>query len=306
MRTGTVTLRQAARWLEPRAQGAHKGDAGRVFILAGSRGMAGAAVLSSIGAVRSGAGLVRVGTVESQQPVIARRAPLEVTSLGFPEDRQGRFSAGAWNAVQDALKDFSPDVIAVGPGLGRSPGVESLIRRLVLDQRTPVVLDADGLNSLAALKLNRKLSAPTILTPHPGEMARLLGSRVGAVSNDRLGAVTRAARRYGAVALLKGAGTLVSDGRVAWRNTTGNPAMATGGMGDILTGIVAATWAQTPEPTLENGVPAAALAAFVHGLAADLAAKKFPERTLIASDLAETLPPAFQRLWRQRSPGGRR
>jgi NAD(P)H-hydrate epimerase len=238
--------------------------------------------------------------------VVARRAPLEVTSLGFPEDRDGRFSVGAWDAVRDALEDFSPDVIAVGPGLGRSPGVESLIRHLVLDQRTSVVLDADGLNSLASLKLHRKLAAPTILTPHPGEMARLLGSSTGTVSKDRRGAATTAARRYGAVALLKGAGTLVSDGRVTWMNTTGNPAMATGGMGDILTGIVAATWAQMPAQTRETAVPAAALAAFVHGLAADLAVKKFPERTLIASDLAETLPPAFQRLWRQQSPGGRR
>ena len=292
-----ITLDRAARWLTPRARGAHKGDAGRVYIIAGSKGMAGAAVLSAIGAVRSGAGLVRVGTVRSQQPVIARRAPLEVTSEGFPEDRLGHFSAAAWGALRRALGNFSPDVIAIGPGLGRSSGVGSLVRHLLFNQRTPVVLDADGLNALAALGLKKKVGVPAVLTPHPGEMARLLGTNGGAVSRDRLAAVTSAARRFGAVALLKGSGTLISDGREAWINTTGNPAMATGGMGDVLTGIVAATWAQMPTQDRPSGVRAAAFAAFVHGLAADLAVKKFPERTLVASDLAETLPLAFQRLW---------
>jgi NAD(P)H-hydrate epimerase len=298
-----VTARRAADWLTPRNSNAHKGDAGRVYILAGSRGMAGAAVLSSIGAVRSGAGLVRVGIVASQQPVVARRAPLEVTSDALPEDRDGHLSSAAWPAVRRALDAFQADVIAVGPGLGRSRAIERIVRGLMFEQECPVVLDADGLNALAAMSPRREVRAPAIFTPHPGEMARLLGTRTSTVAENRLGAVVAAARRYGAVALLKGEGTLVTDGRSVFRNTTGNAAMATGGMGDVLTGVVAATWAQMPEATRASGAQAAALAAFVHGLAADIAVKRFPERSLIASDLGDTLPDAFQFLWRQRRSG---
>lgn len=299
-----VTPDVAARWLAPRAGGAHKGDAGRVYIVAGSRGMAGAAVLSAMGAVRSGAGLVRIGTVISQQAVVARRAPLEVASEGFAEGADGRFSAAAWSALRRSLEAFAPDVIAIGPGLGRSRGVDAILRNILFRQTAAVVIDADGLNTLADLGV-RKFVVPAVLTPHPGEMAGLLGVTVGAVQRNRLGAVVAAARRFRAAALLKGTGTLVTDGRDAWMNTTGNPAMASGGMGDVLTGVVAATWAQMPAQTLESGARAAAFAAFVHGLAADIAVKKFPERTLLASDLAETLPPAFNQLWR-REPRRRR
>ena len=292
----------AARWLMPRGRGAHKGDAGRVYIIAGSRGMAGAAVLSALGAVRSGAGLVRVGTVKSQQPVVARRAPLEVTSEGFAEGADGRFSAGAWSALRRSLESFNPDVIAIGPGLGRSRGVEALIRNILFRQPAAVVVDADALNSLSELKA-AKFVTPAVTTPHPGEMARLLGVSTATVEKNRVGAVVSAARHFRAVALLKGAGTLVSDGRSVWKNTTGNAAMASGGMGDVLTGIVAATWAQMPAQTLGSGARAASLAAFVHGLAADIAVKNFPQRTLLASDLAEALPRAFLRLWRRKPRG---
>jgi hydroxyethylthiazole kinase-like uncharacterized protein yjeF len=291
-----ITTDIAARWLRPRAKQAHKGDAGRVYVVAGSRGMAGAAVLSAIGAVRSGAGLVRVGTVKSQQPVIARRAPLEVTSEGFPEDADGRLAARAWKGLRRAIEKFQADVIAVGPGLGRSRGIELIVRNLLYRQDVPVVLDADGLNALAALGLKKPFRAPVVITPHPGEMSRILGSRV----KDRNAAARAAALRFRAVALLKGAGTLVSDGRQTWVNTTGNPAMASGGMGDVLTGIVAASWGQMDGPMRGSALHAAALAAFVHGRAADIAVKRFPERTLLATDVAETLPLAFMKLWRKK------
>ncbi len=299
-----VTIDVAARWLTPRAKGAHKGDAGRVYIIAGSRGMAGAAALSALGAVRSGAGLVRVGTVKSQQPILARRAPLEVTSEGFAEGADGRFSAGAWNALRRSLAAFAPDVIAIGPGLGRSRGVDAILKNILFRQTAAVVIDADGLNALAGLGV-KKFVVPAALTPHPGEMATLLNVSVASVQSNRIGAVVAAARRFRVAALLKGSGTLVSDGRDAWLNTTGNAAMATGGMGDVLTGIVAATWAQMPAQTIESGARALSFAAFVHGLAADIAVKNFPERTLLASDLAETLPLAFNQLWR-RGPRRRR
>jgi hydroxyethylthiazole kinase-like uncharacterized protein yjeF len=178
-----------------------------------------------------------------------------------------------------------------------------MIVQKLLSHSTAVVIDADALNALAAIRPRKKLGCPAVLTPHPGEMARLLGTSVGQISRDRVAAVESAAKRFGAVALLKGEGTLVSDGRGVWKNTMGNAAMATGGMGDVLTGIVAATWGQMKAQTLESGVRAAALAAFVHGLAADIAVKRFPERTLLASDVAETLPSAFNQLWRRKPRG---
>ena len=175
-----ITLDVAARWLTPRGRGAHKGDAGRVYVIAGSRGMAGAAVLSALGAVRSGAGLVRVGTVKSQQPVVARRAPLEVTSEGFLEGADGRFSAGAWSALRRSLESFKPDVIAIGPGLGRSRGIEALLRKILFHQTAAVVVDADALNTLS------ELEAAKFVTPaEAGAMLRREGMRLADISGMR-------------------------------------------------------------------------------------------------------------------------
>lgn len=299
-------LALAARWLTRRPRSANKGDAGRVLIVAGSRGMAGAAVLAALGAVRGGAGLTKVATVRSQQAVIARRAPLEVTSAALPEDGAGRLSGAAWPALAKLIASFRPTVIAFGPGVGRSRAVEGITRRLAYASRVPLVLDADGLNALAALGKQKVFSAPAALTPHPGEMARLLGRRIGAAPEERVAAAREASRAFGAAVLLKGAGTVVTDGRAAWKNTTGGPAMASGGMGDVLTGLVAATWAQMPAHTVETAARAAALGAFAHGLAGDIAEKDFPERTLIASDLAAALPQAFKLMWRRSARGGRR
>ena len=295
---------RAAAWLTPRRKNAHKGDAGRVLIIAGSRGMAGAAVMTALGAVRSGAGLVRVAIVGSQQTVVAKRAPLEVTTASLPEDSEGRISSSAGAALRRIIAVFQPDVIAMGPGLGRSAGVRVVVRNLFCNSAVPLVLDADGLNALSELKFGNKPSAPVILTPHEGEMARLLEKRGDRAS--RVARVASAAKRFGTVVLLKGAGTLVSDGRSVWKNSTGLPAMATGGMGDILTGIIAATWAQMDRIDRDSGVAAAAFGAYAHGLAAEIASTERPERTLLATDVAAALPAAFKKLWRLRARGGAR
>lgn len=287
------------RWVRPRPRNAHKGSSGRVLIIAGSRGMAGAGILCAMGAVRAGAGLVRLGIVESQQVVAAKRAPLEVTTQALPEDGQGRISSRAGAAIKKTISNFKPHVIAVGPGLGVTPAVKKIVQELVYRARLPVVLDADGLNVLAKSKVSRKFFAPVVMTPHAGELARLLHSKPGLINQAHEKMALLAARTYGGVCLLKGSGTVITDGQMVWKNTTGNPAMASGGMGDVLTGIIAALWAERLAGNLSaknSGLVAAALGAFLHGLAGDLAVKKFPERSLLASDLAESLPNAFQKI----------
>ncbi len=260
--------------------------------------MSGAAVLSALGAVRSGAGLTKLAVPAVLQSLVARRAPLEVTTADLP--------GAAWPALSALIRKFRPDVVAVGPGLGQTAGVRRLVQKLLFDFDGAVVLDADGLNALAAMKTRRPFRATVVLTPHPGEMGRLLARRIGSSAADRRATALEAARRFGATVLLKGAGTVVTDGETIRENTSGNPGMASGGMGDVLTGVIAATWAQMAERTIFTGAVAASLGAFVHGLAGDIATKDFPERTLLASDLAAALPQAFKRLWRHRARGGKR
>ena len=264
-----------------------------MLIIAGSRGMAGAAVLCATGAARSGAGLVKLATVRSQQNVCAKRAPLEVTSMGLPEDSSGRLSVAAWPVIKRTIQTWRPHVIAFGPGAGVSPGIVRLTGRLLSMADLRVVLDADGLNALAQLR-SRPPAATMVITPHAGELARLLGSTPVQVNKAREQFAKKAALKFRCVCLLKGSGTLVTDGKAVWKNTTGNPAMASGGMGDVLTGIVSALWAQD----LGAGLRAAALGAFVHGLAGDVAQNDFPERSMLASDLAKALPAAYKKIWR--------
>ncbi len=288
-----VTFAKARAWLKRRPKNAHKGTSGRVLILAGSRGMVGAGILSAYGAVRSGAGLVKLATVKSQQMVAAKRGPLEATTFALPEDTNGRINAKAIAVVKRLIRDWRPDVIACGPGLGQGPGVRALISALLQTKNGRLVFDADALNVFSKLGTGKNRST-LVITPHVGELARLLHVSPHHVGAHREESAKKAATKFHAICLLKGPGTIVTDGKKVLVNTTGNPAMATGGMGDVLTGIVAATWAQGIASPLE----ATALAAYVHGLAADLAAKKFPERSMIASDVANCLPFAFRKLWR--------
>lgn len=240
--------------------------------------MAGAAVLSAMGAVRSGGGLVRIATTTSAQPIAAKRAPLEVTTTSAP--------------LLKAIAVFSPDIVAFGPGIGTGSTAKRQLARLMKGKH-PLVVDADGLNALAASP--KRFSGPAIITPHAGEMARLLKKPVAWVNANRKQAVRGAAKKFGCVCVLKGPGTLVSDGGAVWKNTNGNPGMASGGTGDVLTGVVAATWAQFPKHDAASAIKAACLAVYLHGTAGDIAVKRFSERSLLASDLAETLPAAFKK-----------
>ncbi len=276
--------------LPRRAADGHKGTYGKVLVVAGSRGMAGAAVLAGRGALRGGAGLVQIACPACAQPVVAAGHPC-YTTVPLRQHADGSFGEGVNEEVVELGR--AANAVAVGPGLGQAADVAALVRAVVRElPRTPVVVDADGLNVLAPFPDDfRTRPAPLVLTPHPGEFARLAGVPTHDVVTRREELAARFAVRTGVVLLLKGAQTVVTDGRRLYRNSTGNPGMATGGSGDVLTGVVAALLAQGLAP-----FGAAVLAAWVHGRAGDLAAAAFGQTGLTAADLADTLPAAFREL----------
>jgi NAD(P)H-hydrate epimerase len=276
--------------LRPRARDAHKGKLGHVLVVAGAPGRAGAAVLTARGALRGGAGLVTVACPASIRAEIAVQQA-EIMTEPLMESSEGLLSAGAAARAQDLLGNR--DTLALGPGLGTDPGTAKAVRLLALSARRAAVIDADGLNALAldhdsVLGL-REAAAPRILTPHPGEAARLLGLTARDVQADRLSAVRTLAERTGAVVVLKGDRTLVArpNGTVAV-NATGNAGMATAGSGDVLTGVIAAFLARGLDP-----FDAARLAVFVHGDAGDRAAARRGADGMIASDLLDDLGAAI-------------
>lgn len=282
--------------LPPRPPEFHKGQAGRVLIIAGSRGMSGAAVLAAQGALRGGAGLVRVGCPKSTQPIVAASEPCLMT-VSLREDSQGRLH-------RDALRQVDlqwPTVIAVGPGLGQSAALPDLLLRILASFAGPVVIDADGLNNLATLgerAWRPRKGRTTIITPHPGEMDRLrqalgLAELRGADDDTRLRVAHEVAERTGAVVVLKGHRTVVSAVDRAFINTTGNPGMATGGMGDVLTGLIAALLGQALD-----AFDATRLAVHTHGLAADYCAREIAPVGYLARDVAERIPAALQQATR--------
>lgn len=276
--------------LPPRDATSHKGDYGHVLILAGSRGKSGAAVLMARAALRSGAGLVTVASPASAQPLVATGAP-EAMTEPLPETPEGFLARGAFERVRTLLDDR--DVLAAGPGLGTGEGTAEVITSIVSSSEKPMILDADALNVLALRPAARsKLPAASVLTPHPGEAGRLLKIPAGKVQEDRLEAARRLAREWGACALLKGYRTLVADpSGLVHVNPTGNAGMATGGSGDVLSGIVAAWLAQGLRP-----LDAATLSAHAHGLAGDLAARDVGQIGLTAGDIIEALPRAYAAL----------
>jgi len=281
-RLEVITREWARDVIEPRSDDIHKGDCGRVLIVAGSTGKTGAARLAALGALRSGAGLVTVATPRACQSVVSTLMP-EYMTLGLDESADGMVAA---EAVEMVLAERC-DVLAVGPGLGQGPGVRAFVRALVERARVPLVIDADGLNAFAddAAGLAGRDGSDVIITPHPGEMARLVGTTIDHVQTHRVEVARELATTRALFVVLKGARTVVAtpDGAVLI-NMTGNPGMATGGTGDVLTGVVAAWVAQ-----LLDAETACALAVCLHGLAGDLAATKQGEVALIASDLANHL-----------------
>jgi NAD(P)H-hydrate epimerase len=276
--------------LPRRAADGHKGTYSTVLVIAGSQGMTGAAILTGRAALRAGAGLVRVACPVSVLDIIAAGCPC-YTTVGIRQHTDGSFGDGAIQELLDFARNA--DVVAIGPGLGRGNGMTDFVRSL-LDglTETPIVLDADGLNALAPFPEDlRPRAMPLVLTPHPGEFGRLTAVVPPKTPHDREYEATTFAAKFRVVLLLKGMNTLVSDGRRLYRNSTGNPGMATGGAGDVLTGIISSLIGLGLTP-----FDAAALGAWVHGRAGDLAAMELGQTALTATDVIEHLPAAFRQL----------
>jgi NAD(P)H-hydrate epimerase len=271
-----------------RASDAHKGDFGHAMIIAGSVGKAGAAAMAAKAALRAGAGLVTVATPGSIVPVIQQHAA-EAMCIPAGESIDGTIGMGAEDELVKASDRMT--AVAIGPGLTTHPETVQAVRSIVQRLTVPMVIDADAVNALAGSPaILKRAKAPVIITPHPGEMARLLGTSPDEVQKDRVGIAGKFAEKHGVTLVLKGAGTIVADPNgETFINATGNPGMATAGTGDVLTGMIAGLLAQGYPAT-----QAACLGVYLHGLAGDLAAKDKTEMAMIAGDVIEKIPEAVK------------
>ena len=284
---------QASQWMPSRPPFSHKGSYGRVLVVAGSTGMTGAAALASEAALRAGAGLVTLATPKHLNPILEGLLP-EVMTLPLPETDAGSLSASATATILE-FAEKTKSVLAIGPGLSQHPETVSFVHQLIRENREQgldlrMVIDADGLNALAHVRETLSLlNSEAVLTPHPGEMARLTSTSVPVLEKDRISTAQQFASEHGVTLVFKGAPTVTSDpnGNL-WVNSTGNPGMATGGMGDVLTGVISGLMAQ--------GIPsesAATLGVYLHGLSGDIAAETSGMHGLIASDVLKAVPQAI-------------
>ncbi|MFB6286428.1 MAG: NAD(P)H-hydrate dehydratase [Candidatus Bipolaricaulia bacterium] len=277
--------------LPERLSNSHKGDHGHVLVLAGSRGLSGAAIMTADAALRCGAGLVHMGHPQSLNPVVESRV-LEAVKFPLPEI-DGALAETATAQILEMLSQQRMDAIAVGPGLSQHESVRPLLHELLPSLTIPLVLDADGINNLAddaGRKLLRDLDIPVILTPHPGELARLMDRSIADVERDRVGAARGAAQDLEAVLVLKGAPTVTAlpSGDV-FVNSTGNSGLATGGSGDVLTGMIVGLMAQGMAP--EDAAPAGV---YLHGLLADRLTLTMGKRAMLPRDLLNEIPNALK------------
>ncbi len=293
-----ITAHDFASLIGERPSESNKGNYGHVLVAGGSFGKAGAAAMAGMSGLRAGAGLVTVATPKSVLPTVAGFHP-EVMTEPLPETASGTIAASAAERINALAK--SKSVLAIGPGISREPETADFVRALVTTAEIPVVLDADGLNAFEGRtgELNGR-GRVLVITPHPGEMARLAGISIADVQNDRLGVARAFAREHDLIVVLKGHRTLVvQPNGEAWANTTGNPGMSTGGTGDILTGMVAAMIAQQARAQNQNNVLLAVIAAvYLHGLAGDVMRESVGEHSMVATDLLCGLPEAFWRAQR--------
>lgn len=285
-----ITREDICHFLLPRRIDAHKGTYGHTFILAGSAGMTGAATLTSLGALYSGAGLVTTGVPESLNHIMEIKLT-EVMTKPLPETKFQSLSFSGYKKIFDFSRIV--DVLAVGPGLSRIDETLNLVRRVIGSINLPMVIDADAIFALKGhTSILKKRKAPTVLMPHPGEMVYLTGKPVDVIQADRIKVARDFALRFAVSLVLKGARTVVaSPSGEVWINSTGNPGMASGGVGDVLTGIIASLIGQKI-----NAFEAAKIGVYVHGLAGDLSRDKNGEIGLTASDVINELPHAFKKL----------
>lgn len=276
--------------ISERPADAHKGNFGHLLVVAGSTSMLGAGILACLSSLRMGAGLTTLALPQSLNTA-AKASMLEVMTMPLPETQEGSLGIAGLSQIEEFLK--RADSLLIGPGLTTNPETAMLVKTLVTNRSVPTVLDADGLNCLAAdLSPLKKGSVPLIITPHPGEMAKLMGCRVSDVQRDRIGIVRNFALKHQVYTILKGAKSLIATPEEeVFVNSTGNPGMATGGTGDVLAGMLASLLAQ--------GIAAkkaSLLAVYLHGLAGDLAVERLNQISLIAGDIIDSIPAALNTL----------
>jgi NAD(P)H-hydrate epimerase len=303
LKLNLITPKDIAELFAPRPRDSNKGMYGHVLVIGGSLGKAGAAAMAGFSALRSGAGLVTVATAKSALATVAGFHP-ELMTEPLTETAEGTIAIGAQPGIERLAEKKT--VLAIGPGISRNEETAEVVRRIVLGAEIAIVLDADGLNAFEGKSeaLNRKgrkereegtdsNGRTLVLTPHPGEMSRLTGMSTAAIQRDRVNVAREFATKHRVILVLKGDRTIVAgaDGE-AWVNPTGNPGMATGGTGDILTGIVAGLLAQFPKRPFE----AVSAAVYLHGLAGDVACESTGEQALVATDLIRALPEAMRRV----------
>jgi len=322
MRSIPITAEYLRPLLQPRAKNSHKGDYGKVLVIAGSRGMTGAAILAARAALKSGAGLVTVSCPDSEQTVIACAVP-EAMTLPLPSE-EGAVSLKAAGMIRAFQKDKKYDVCLIGPGLSLKGETQAFVRAVLKNIDIPAVVDADALTALSSVGVREVLKAgpARIFTPHAGEAGRFfktgasdgqprsltekvrdLSSTLAPVTKekvrDRRETLKELHRLLGGVCLLKGPGTLITDGRKLLRNTTGGPALAKGGSGDVLAGLITGLWAQAGRSngfTASTALQSAALGVYLHGSCGDLAAESLTSRCVLAGELLEFLPSAFRKI----------
>ncbi len=274
--------------LPRRSTAGHKGDYGKVLVVAGSAAMCGAATLTSEGAYRSGAGVVTIACPATLVPVLSAKQTCAIVQ-GLPDTGLGSLGSDAPARIAELAE--ASDVVAMGPGLGLHPHTVATIRECVALLQKPLVLDADALNAFVEHPdLLARGNAPRILTPHPGELARIIGRSIDDVQRARRTIAEEAASRFLAIIVLKGHRTVVTDGERTYVNKTGNAGMATGGSGDVLTGVIAALLGQGLTP-----YDAARLGVYLHGMAGDIAERKRGMISLMATDIADALSAAFRK-----------
>ena len=282
----------------------HKGTFGHALIAAGSRGMAGAAILAARGALRSGAGLVTVAVPSGIAATVAGAVPSSMT-LALPENSSGAFRAEGVDRLKEYAKERRVATLAIGPGMTTHADAARFVLLALSGVPAAAVVDADALNNLAQqeqdgiVQMLKARVHPYLLTPHPAEAARLLGMKSSEVTDQRRACAEKLVRGFGGVVLLKGRQTLISSGARTVVNTTGGTGLAKAGSGDVLTGLIAGLWAQmlaSGRVSGDLGFRAAALGAWLHGAAGDAAEKTLTARAVISSDLPDYLPQAFKAL----------
>lgn len=273
-----------------RLPSSHKGDFGHLFVLAGSPGMTGAATLACRAALKIGAGLVTLGVPRSLNPILEVKLT-EAMTLPLPETEEGTLSFKAIEKIYKFAERYQ--ALVIGPGLSRNPETKKLVKEILKNLDVPLVLDADGINSIAGeLEFIRNYSGLAVLTPHPGELARLIGTSTSEIQKDRIRAAVNLAKQTGKITVLKGAKTVIAEPEEnCWINTTGNAGMASGGTGDVLAGMIGGLLAQK-----KDALTATKLGVYLHGLAGDIAAQKYGQTSLTAQDIIEHLPSAIRSL----------